>query len=238
MRFGNVVGSRGSVVPISFARFRRRSGPITHEEMTRYFMTIPEAVQLVIQATTLASKGDVYMLDMGNPLKIIDLARKLIVMSGLRPDKDIEIKIVGSRPGEKIHEQLWYDDALVATTRFPRVLSVESSVEGIPLKDQLEFLAQATREHDEDEVRSMLQRFSAPLQHLPGAGGQRFRLSQHHSDSTQLTPSVNDRNDYRNASSAGRGTSKAPRCHVSHRGNRSPTRRVRKTAPRWPGCEG
>jgi len=100
VRFGNVVGSSGSVVPI-FLRQIACGGPvtITDAEMTRYFMTIPEAVQLVLQAASIGSNGEIYMLDMGNPVKIMALARRLIELSGLRPDKDIEIRIVGSRPG-------------------------------------------------------------------------------------------------------------------------------------------
>jgi FlaA1/EpsC-like NDP-sugar epimerase len=127
VRFGNVVGSRGSVVPI-FLRQIAAGGPITitHEEMTRYFMTIPQAVQLVLQAATLASTGDVYMLDMGDPVKIIEFARDLIRMSGLRPDIDIPIQITGTRPGEKLHEQLWYEDSTVSETSFPSVFRVKS----------------------------------------------------------------------------------------------------------------
>jgi FlaA1/EpsC-like NDP-sugar epimerase len=119
-RFGNLLGSRGSVVPI-FLRQIAAGGPvtITHEEMTRYFMSIPQAVQLVLQAATLASSGDVYMLDMGDPVKIVEFARDLIRMSGLRPDIDIPIQITGIRPGEKLHEQLWYEDAEVSNSPFP-----------------------------------------------------------------------------------------------------------------------
>ena len=125
VRFGNVVGSRGSVVPI-FLRQIAAGGPvtITHEEMTRYFMTIPQAVHLVLQAATLASTGDIYMLDMGDPVKIIEFARDLIRMSGLRPDIDIPIRVTGTRPGEKLHEQLWYDDSEVSQTVFPSVFRV------------------------------------------------------------------------------------------------------------------
>ena len=94
VRFGNVLGSRGSVVPI-FLRQIAAGGPvtITHEEMTRYFMTIPQAVRLVLQAATLASRGDVYLLDMGDPIKIIDFAKDIIRLAGRTPDKDIEIKL-------------------------------------------------------------------------------------------------------------------------------------------------
>jgi FlaA1/EpsC-like NDP-sugar epimerase len=175
VRFGNVVGSRGSVVPI-FLRQIAAGGPITitDEEMTRYFMTIPEAVQLVIQATTLGSKGDVYMLDMGNPLKIMDLARRLIIMSGLRPGKDIEVRIVGARPGEKIHEQLWYEDAPVSETEFPRILSVESSGDCVTMDGELGELEQAALQYADHSVRSILQQlplqFQTPQQQKAVAG--------------------------------------------------------------------
>jgi FlaA1/EpsC-like NDP-sugar epimerase len=127
VRFGNVVGSRGSVVPI-FLEQIRAGGPvtITDEHMTRYFMTIPEAAQLVLQAASLASEGTVYMLDMGDPIRITALARKLVELSGLRPGKDIEIKFVGARPGEKIVEVLWTPGTEVLPTSFKRVLAVKA----------------------------------------------------------------------------------------------------------------
>jgi FlaA1/EpsC-like NDP-sugar epimerase len=156
VRFGNVVGSRGSVVPI-FLRQIAAGGPvtITHEEMTRYFMTIPEAVQLVMQASTLASNGTIYTLDFGDPLRITHLAHMLIEMSGLRPNKDIKIQFVGVRPGEKLHEQLWYEDSHVTPTTFARVLAVEShpvpSIEG-----ELEELEQGALARQDDLVLQLL----------------------------------------------------------------------------------
>ncbi len=152
VRFGNVLGSRGSVVPI-FLRQIAAGGPltITHEEMTRYFMTIPQAVQLVLQATTLASCGDIYMLDMGDPVKIIDFAKEIIKMAGLIPGKDIEIKVIGSRPGEKLHEQLWREDSLITSTPFPRVCQVKAA--RVPTNfsyrlDELEKLARGRSSND------------------------------------------------------------------------------------------
>lgn len=127
VRFGNVLGSRGSVVPI-FLRQIAAGGPITitHEEMTRYFMTIPQAVRLVLQAAAIGSQGDIYLLDMGDPIKIIDFAKEIVRLAGLTPGKDIEIKVVGMRPGEKIHERLWGKDALVMNTPFRDVFQLKA----------------------------------------------------------------------------------------------------------------
>ncbi|MGC5324924.1 polysaccharide biosynthesis protein [Brevibacillus sp. SYSU BS000544] len=122
VRFGNVLGSRGSVIP-HFKKQIELGGPVTvtHPEMVRYFMTIPEAVQLVIQAGAIASGGEVFVLDMGQPVKIDQLARDLIKLSGFEPDKDIHIVYSGIRPGEKLYEELLTDEEGTAATKHDRI---------------------------------------------------------------------------------------------------------------------
>jgi FlaA1/EpsC-like NDP-sugar epimerase len=163
VRFGNVLGSRGSVVPI-FLRQIANGGPITitDEHMTRYFMTIPDAVRLVLQASTLGSQGDIFMLNMGDPVKITSLARRLIEASGLRPGTDIEIKYTGIRPGEKLHEQLWSDYATVRPTVFPEVFRVLAEVPHKALGTYLDELIEAANARDDSAVVDVLLRM--PLQ--------------------------------------------------------------------------
>lgn len=125
VRFGNVLGSRGSVVPI-FKEQINLGGPVTvtHPDMTRYFMSIPEAVQLVMQAGAIGKSGDLFILDMGEPIKVIDLAHDMIRISGLEPGKDIQVIFTGIRPGEKLHEELNKSDELVETTAYPELVAV------------------------------------------------------------------------------------------------------------------
>ncbi|MGE5572164.1 MAG: polysaccharide biosynthesis protein [Bacteroidota bacterium] len=137
VRFGNVLGSRGSVIPL-FKRQIAAGGPITvtHPDMVRYFMTIPEAVQLVIQAAAMGEGGEVFVLDMGDPVRIADLARDLVRLSGLDPDRDIEIRFTGVRPGEKLFEELLTAEEGTVATCHERIFiarskaALDGSVEG------------------------------------------------------------------------------------------------------------
>lgn len=129
VRFGNVLGSNGSVVPI-FQQQIANGGPVTvtHPEMKRYFMTIPEAVQLVIQAGAMAEGGEVFVLDMGEPVKIVDLAKDMIKFSGLEPEKDIQIKFTGIRPGEKLFEELLTAEEGSRATKHKRIFIAKPSL--------------------------------------------------------------------------------------------------------------
>ena len=159
VRFGNVLGSRGSVVP-TFVRQIRSGGPvtITDARMTRYFMSIPEAVTLVLHAAALSEDREIFMLDMGEPVRIIDLARRMIQLSGQRPGADVEIRVTSIRPGEKLAEELHAPDELQQSTSHPSIVRLEPMpiTPGV-LRSTVTALERATTSRDHTAARSALQ---------------------------------------------------------------------------------
>jgi len=166
VRFGNVLGSRGSVVPL-FKRQIANGGPVTvtHPDMKRFFMTIPEAVHLVLQASALGQGGEVFILKMGEQVRIFDLAEDLIRLSGLEPGKDIEIVFTGIRPGEKLSEELWDQWAQYETTSHPDILLLaeENLLRGTDLQDTVDELIHLAREGDSAAIIRIMDRC------IPGA---------------------------------------------------------------------
>jgi FlaA1/EpsC-like NDP-sugar epimerase len=158
VRFGNVLGSSGSVIPI-FREQIARGGPVTvtHPDMVRYFMTIPEASQLVLQSASMGHGGEIFVLDMGEPCKIVDLAREMITLSGFRPDVDIKITFSGIRPGEKLYEELAIDGENVSRTPHPKIgISKNIPVEFAGLVRKIDALVDAADELTREEARSRL----------------------------------------------------------------------------------
>lgn len=175
VRFGNVLGSSGSLIPL-FQRQLKRRAPltVTHPDITRYFMTVHEAVQLILHSTARAlgrdvERGRIIVLDMGEPVKIIDIARRMIRLSGLEPERDVPIKIVGLRPGEKLYEELFDEREERLPSMLPGVF--EAAPTPLPisvLREGFNALAEAIRAHNEESVRSLLfgmleERDSKPL---------------------------------------------------------------------------
>jgi FlaA1/EpsC-like NDP-sugar epimerase len=158
VRFGNVLGSSGSVIPL-FRRQIARGGPvtITHPEMERYFMTVPEAVQLIIQAGALGESSDIFVLDMGTPVKIVDLAHNMIRLSGKEPGRDIALEFIGIRAGEKLHEDLWGEGEKAVPTSHAKILRCASQpVDPLWLDEELAELERLVEVGDADEVVARL----------------------------------------------------------------------------------
>jgi FlaA1/EpsC-like NDP-sugar epimerase len=160
VRFGNVLDSAGSVVPL-FREQIKAGGPITvtHPDITRYFMTIPEACQLIMQAETVGKGGEVFVLDMGKPVKISYLAEQMIRLSGKEPGKDIEIKFVGLRPGEKLYEELFHDQETLLETGFEKLrLAKARRYDNQEWTTHIEELVLACRERDQQAILALLKR--------------------------------------------------------------------------------
>jgi FlaA1/EpsC-like NDP-sugar epimerase len=169
VRFGNVLNSSGSVIPI-FRRQIERGGPVTvtHPEMTRFFMTIPEAVSLIVQAGAIGGRGQVYVLDMGEPVKILDVARNMIRLSGKAPETDVPITFVGVRPGEKLHEELWTEGETVGPTSHPKILRAARPPIDVEWLDQE--LEELERMVSRGETLDVVSKLAAMLRHPHRAG--------------------------------------------------------------------
>ena len=188
VRFGNVLGSRGSVVPTFMAQIER-GGPVTvtHPEMKRYFMTIPEAVQLVLQAGALGKGGELFVLDMGDPVKIADLARDLIRLSGLEEGADIDIRYTGMRPGEKLYEEVLFGDEDVRDTEHPKVRRVLAMEPAEGLEQRIDELLRlvALDSIDETRLRQSIIDLVPDFQ-LPPKGADVLPIAARHSGETRI----------------------------------------------------
>lgn len=168
VRFGNVLGSNGSVIPL-FKKQIKNGGPVTltHKDITRYFMLIPEAAQLVLQAGAYAKGGEIFVLDMGKPVKIYDLAENLIRLSGYTPDKDIKVEITGLRPGEKLYEELLMNNDNLSKTAHnkifidkPETISLNKIIKQI---DDLVFVAKLGNKNMlKDKLKEIVPTYNSP----------------------------------------------------------------------------
>ena len=159
VRFGNVVGSVGSVAPL-FKRQIENGGPVTvtHPDVTRYFMTIREASQLILQSASMGQGGEIFILDMGTPVKIVDMAQDLIRLSGFEPDVDIKIEYIGLRPGEKLYEELITDDENALPTPHPKIMMLKGGACDLTLMNgKIQELARLAGAHDAARIKSKLQ---------------------------------------------------------------------------------
>jgi O-antigen biosynthesis protein WbqV len=184
VRFGNVLGSTGSVVPL-FQHQLARGGPltVTHPEITRFFMTVREAVELVLQAAALAQddpvRGRIFVLDMGEPVKIVDLARQMIRLAGLKPEKDVGIDFIGLRPGEKLHEELFYPDEALAPTRISSIrLASPRSLDVAALMPLVDALTEAARGRRADRALEILARLVPEFRNEPRRASGQLAPSQ------------------------------------------------------------
>lgn len=159
VRFGNVLGSNGSVIPL-FERQISQGGPVrvTHKDVTRFFMTIPEAAQLVIQAACYAKGGEIFVLDMGKPVRIYDLAENLIRLSGYTPGVDIKIEVIGLRPGEKLYEELLMaEEGLESTAHSKIFVGKPCDIDMQTLEEKLSLLDIAVNSHDNEKIRDIME---------------------------------------------------------------------------------
>jgi FlaA1/EpsC-like NDP-sugar epimerase len=158
VRFGNVIGSEGSVIPL-FKKQIERFGPVTvtHPEITRYFMTIPEACKLILQAGAMGGGGEIFILDMGTPIKIVDMAKDLIYLSGFKPDVDIEIKFIGLRPGEKLHEELITEGEGIVKTSNEKIFVLKGNTYDLNwLNQKIEELMKFAYEQNAEGIKKKL----------------------------------------------------------------------------------